>query len=238
MQPPLKHLVVLTALGLFALGASAADDAAAAVQAASRKLAEKPSYAWTSTPKGEGQQRFRLGPTEGRLERDGWTHTKSTMGDSEVEVLRQGERGAVKREGEWRTLVELEENERGAFFARRIRNFKAPAVEAGEMAGNTQGLAKTADGAYAGQLTDAAVQNQLSWGGRRPDAPAIQNAKGSVKFWLKDGLLSKYEYTVSGSFKRPDNDEEMKLDRTVTVEIKDVGAAKVSVPDEVKKKLS
>lgn len=234
----MKHLVALTVLGLFVLGSHAADDTTAAVQAAARKLAEKPSYAWTSTPKSEGQQRFRLGPTEGKLEKDGWVHTKSTMGDSEVEVLRKGDRGAVKREGEWRTLADLEEDERGAFFARRIRNSKAPAVEAGEMAGNTQGLAKTEDGAYAGALTQEAVQNQLSWGGRRPNAPAIQNAKGSVKFWIKDGLLSKYEYTVSGSFKRPDNDEEMKMDRTVTVEIKDVGATKVSVPDEVKQKLS
>ena len=234
----MKHLVALTVLGLFALGSHAADDTTAAVQAAARKLAEKPSYAWTSTPKSEGQQRFRLGPTEGKLEKDGWVHTKSTMGDSEVEVLRKGDRGAVKREGEWRTLADLEEDERGAFFARRIRTSKAPAVEAGEMAGNTQGLAKTEDGAYAGALTQEAVQNQLSWGGRRPNAPAIQNAKGSVKFWIKDGLLSKYEYTVSGSFKRPDNDEEMKMDRTVTVEIKDVGATKVSVPDEVKQKLS
>jgi len=55
---------------------------------------------------------------------------------------------------------------------------------------------------------------------------------------VKDGLLSKYEIVVTGSFKRPDNDEEVKIDRTVTVEIKDVGTTKLEVPDELKKKLS
>ncbi|MFM1770251.1 MAG: Intracellular endo-alpha-(1-_5)-L-arabinanase [Verrucomicrobiota bacterium] len=234
----MKTLLSLSLLCCLAAGVQAADDLAAEVKAAAQQLAGKSGYAWTSTPKSDGQQRFRQGPTEGRLEKDGWTHTKSTMGDSEVEVLRKGDRGAVKREGEWRTLADLEEDERGAWFARRIRNAKAPAAEAGEMAGNTKGLARAEGGAYAGELTQEAAEALLSWGGRRPNAPGVQNAKGSVKFWLKDGLLTKYEYTLSGTFKRPDNDEETKMERTVTVEIKDVGTTKVPLPDDVKQKLS
>lgn len=235
---PMKHLTTLLVLGLCTLGAHAADDLAADVKAAARKLADKPSYAWTSTPKSDGQQRARLGPTEGKTEKDGWIHTKSTMGDSEIEVLRKGEQGAVKREGEWVTLSEMEGDDRGAFWVRRIRNYKAPALDAADLAGQTKALAKGGDGACGGELTQEGAQKLLSWGGRGAEAPAFQNAKGSIKFWLRDGLLSKYEYTVSGSFKRPDNDEEMQINRTVTVEIKDVGTTKVAVPDEVKRKLS
>ena len=56
-----------------------------------------------------------------------------------------------------------------------------------------------------------------------------------MKFWLKDGALSKYEFKVQG--KADFNGNEMDVDRTTTVEIKDVGATKVDVPEDAKKKL-
>jgi hypothetical protein len=71
---------------------------------------------------------------------------------------------------------------------------------------------------------------------RAGDGPAASNAKGSVKFWLKDGGLLKYEFKVKGTVKFGDNDVD--VDRATTVEIKDIGTTKVSVPDEAKKKLS
>jgi hypothetical protein len=77
-------------------------------------------------------------------------------------------------------------------------------------------------------------------GGRRnrggnANAPEISNAKGSAKFWIKDGLLSKYEFKVSGKISFDGNDRE--VDRATTVEIKDVGTTKVEIPEEAKKKL-
>jgi hypothetical protein len=75
-------------------------------------------------------------------------------------------------------------------------------------------------------------------GFRRADAPLPPDAKGSVKFWTKDGMLTKYEYNVQGTVKRPGSDEEYKSNRTTTVEIKEVGTTKIDVPAEVKKKLS
>jgi hypothetical protein len=57
-----------------------------------------------------------------------------------------------------------------------------------------------------------------------------------VKFWLKDGVLTKYEVKVKGTVKWNDNDYEN--DRTTTVEIKDVGKTKLEVPDDAKKKVS
>ena len=57
-----------------------------------------------------------------------------------------------------------------------------------------------------------------------------------MKFWLKDGLLTKYEFNVKGTMSF--NGNEFDNDRTTTVEIKNVGSTKVEVPEEAKKKLS
>ena len=64
----------------------------------------------------------------------------------------------------------------------------------------------------------------------------MNNAKGNVKFWIKDGELSKYEYNVTGSIKFNEND--IDVDRTTDVQIKDVGTTKVTVPESAQKKLS
>jgi hypothetical protein len=75
-------------------------------------------------------------------------------------------------------------------------------------------------------------------GGRRGDggaAPSPANAKGSVKFWLKDGALAKYEVHVEGTFSFNGNDRT--IDRTTTTEIKEVGTTKLDVPEEATKKV-
>jgi hypothetical protein len=68
---------------------------------------------------------------------------------------------------------------------------------------------------------------------RGGDGPAVSNAKGSVKFWIKDGDLVKYEFKVQGTIRF--NETDVDIDRTTTVEIKDVGKTKVDVPEEAKK---
>ena len=97
---------------------------------------------------------------------------------------------------------------------------------------------KKADDAYSADLTEEGVKQLFARGPRRPgaDAPSPTNAKGSVKFWLKDGVLSKYQYNVQGTMEFNGND--VNINRTTAVEIKDVGATKITVPDEAKKKLS
>ena len=57
-----------------------------------------------------------------------------------------------------------------------------------------------------------------------------------MRFWLKDGALAKYEFNLQGSISFNGNDFD--VNRTTTVEIKDVGSTKITVPDEAKKKLS
>ena len=59
--------------------------------------------------------------------------------------------------------------------------------------------------------------------------------QGTAKFWVKDGVLSKYQTKVKGTVSFNGNDRD--VDRTTTVEIKDIGSTKVTVPDEAQKKL-
>jgi hypothetical protein len=85
-------------------------------------------------------------------------------------------------------------------------------------------------------LTEAGAKTLLTFRPRNGgEGPTVTNATGSVKFWLKDGALAKYEFKVKGTVSFNGNDFEN--DRTTTVEIKDVGSTKIEVPDEAKKKL-
>ena len=116
-----------------------------------------------------------------------------------------------------------------------MQNFKAPAAQAEDLAGKVKELKQDGD-VYSGELTEEGAKSQLMFGGRGGgNGPEISGAKGSVKFWVKDGVLSKYEVKVQGKVSFNGNDRD--VDRTTTVEIKDIGSTKVQVPDDAKKKL-
>ena len=120
-------------------------------------------------------------------------------------------------------------------MARRLQNLKAPAAQAEELAGKVRELKQDGD-AYSGDLTEAGAKSLLTFGGRRGggDGPEISGAKGSVKFWVKDGMLTKYETKVKGSISFNGNDRD--VDRTTTVAISNVGSTKIEVPEDAKKK--
>jgi len=113
-----------------------------------------------------------------------------------------------------------------------VRNFRAPAAQATNLVASVKELKKDGD-VYAGDLTEDGAKELLTF--RRGGGATVSNPKGSVKFWVKDGQLSKYEYAVQG--KVDFNGNEVDVDRDTTVVIKDVGATKVVVPDGAKKVL-
>jgi hypothetical protein len=213
------------------------------IQAAVKKLGAD-SYAWKTTvkvPEG-GQGGFRPGPTEGKYAKDGTVCISMTMRDTTTEAFIKGEKGAVKMDDGWKSFEELAAAGGGgqpspaSFRGRMFRNFKAPSAQAEALLEGAQDL-KEVDGACVADLKEDAVKKLMTFGGRPGgQAPEPKGAKGSVKFWLKDGALVKYEFNVQGTVTGRDNNE-MKVDRTTTVEIKDLGTAKVEVPEEVKKKL-
>jgi len=234
----MKKSLVFATLGIFCAAAVfAADDAKSEVKAAAKKLGDKNNYSWTSTPKvegGAGGGNFRPGPTDGQTA-DGIIYLKSTFGDQTMHTAAKGDKVIFKGQDDWE-VADADAQGPAQFAARRMKTFKAPAAEAADLADKAKEL-KSADGAISGDLTEAGAKDLLTFG-RRPggNAAAPKEAKGSVKFWVKDGELAKYEYNVQGKITGRD-DNEISINRTTTVEIKDAGKTKLSLPDDAKKKL-
>jgi hypothetical protein len=214
-----------------------AADAKEEVPAAAKKLGEKANYSWKTTVVVPEGTQFRPGPTDGKTEKDGFIHVKSTFGENTTDIVKKGDKAAfTNRDGEWQTPAEVENQEGPARFrAGMVRNLRTPAEQAVEIAAGAKELKKDGD-AIAGDLTEEAAKNLMRFRRGGGDGPTISNAKGSAKFWVKDGVLTKYEFKVSG--KMDFNGNEIDLDRTTTTEIKDIGTTKVEVPEGAKKKLS
>jgi hypothetical protein len=221
-----------TIVALFTSSLLAADpDPKAEVAAAAKKLAEQPNYSWRTTVEApEGG--FRSGPTEGKATQDGLAHVKMTFRDNEMQVVLKGDKAAVLDEdGSWVPAAELENAEgAGRFLSRLARGVTTPAAQVAELASSAKELKKEGD-VISGELTEEGAQSLLRFR-RGGDAPALANAKGAVKVWIKDGVLSKYEYQVQGTVTFNNND--FNIDRTTTVEIKDIGTTKLTVADQAK----
>ena len=210
------------------------------VKSAAQKLAAADNYSWTTTME---SPRFSPGPSHGKTEKGGYTYVDFSMQDNTIEAVVKGGKGAIKTEDGWQSLADAaKDNGEGGFnprmmMARRMQNYKTPAAEAEDLTGKVKDLVMT-NNAWSGDLTEEGAKSLMTFG-RRPgggQAPAISNAKGSVKFWIKDGVLTKYQFKLQGTMNR--NGEDMDIGRTTTVEIKDVGATKVTVPEEAKNKMS
>jgi hypothetical protein len=208
-----------------------------AVKNAAQKLAAADSYSWTTTIE---SSQFQPGPSHGKTEKGGFTFVDFNFQDNKVEAYAKEGKGAIKGEEGWKSLSEAakDDGDGGFNFMRmlsmRMQEYKAPAAEAGEIADKTKELTE-ADGVYSGDLTEDGAKTLLSFRRRSNDGPAISKAKGSVKFWVKDGVLTKYQYKVQGTMNF--NGDDRDIDRTTTVEIKDVGATKVVLPDDAKAKV-
>ena len=235
----MKHTLLAGLLTLCAGSLLAAD---ASPKDAAKKLADQKNYSWKTTVDAGANARFRPGPTEGKTEKDGFTMVSVTFGDNTTEAIIKGEKCVVSTEDGWQTAEEMSgdgggQPNPGRFLARMFQNYKTPAVQAEEIAAKTKDLKET-DGAWKGDLTEEGAKQLLSFGGRRGGGggPEISNAKGWAKFWIKDGVLTKYEFNVQGEMSFNNND--IKMDRTTTTEIKEMGTTKLTVPDAAKKKLS
>jgi hypothetical protein len=236
----MKTLLMLTTALTAATSLLAADSPSGdAVKSAAQKLAAADNYSWTQTME---SAQFNPRPSHGKTEKGGFTYLDFTMRDNKIEAVVKGGKGAIKTEDGWQSLDDAAKASGDGgfnpvqFMARRVQNLKNPATEAEEIAAKAKDLSKT-DDVYAGELTEEGAKSLMAFGRRGGQASEIRNAKGSVKFWIKDGVLTKYQYKLQGVGKNRDG-EDMDIDRTTTVEIENVGSTKVAVPDEAKGKLS
>ena len=206
----------------------------AAVKAAAEKLGGKGSYAWTLVSKPETGEGFRM-EMEGKTDKSGFNLLTLTFGDNKIEAVRSASKIAVLRDGEWKTPEDMEERE--ARMSRRFQEMKLPPAEAAELADKAGALKAGDDGLYSGDLTEQGVKDLFARWRRGGQGPEAKDAKGWIKFWVKDGLLTRYQYNTKGKITVGQDQNEMEIDRTSTVEIKDVGTTKVTVPEGAKKKL-
>ena len=231
----MKTQVLTLAASFITASILAADSSPAdTVKAAAKALGGKDNYSWKTTIEFGNNE----GTVEGKAEKDGATLLTISGGDQSTDAALKGGKSALKVEGAWKTLAEAaEEGQPGAarFISRMLQNFKAPAAEAEDIAGKVKEL-KLAEGVYSGDLTEEGVKSLLRWRRAGGTPPEVTGAKGSAKFWVKDGALTKYEYKLEGTMTI--NGNERDVSRKNTVEIKDVGTTKVNVPEEAAKKLS
>lgn len=234
---------LLTA-SLVAVQAGPKEDATAAA----KKLAEK-SYSWKTSSEnagggggGGGGGRGGFGSQEGKISADGTALVTMPGRENNTEAVIKGDKFAVKRGEGWQSAAELAANAeggggRGRGGAAMFRNFKAPATRALDLIGQTKEL-KSADGVISGDLTEEGAKSLMAFGGRGGGGggPEISGAKGSVKFWVKDGVLTKMETKTQGKMSFNGNDRD--IDRTTTTEFKEIGTTTVTVPEDAKKKLS
>jgi hypothetical protein len=230
---------------LFAVPLLAAESSPQAeVKAAVAALAGQTNYSWKTTVEVPADARFRPGPTEGRTEKGGYTLLSLSFRDNVTEAVLKGTNGALKTpDSGWQSLAEAAQDDGGGpnpgmFLARMLQSFKAPAVQAAELADQAREMKKGTNG-ISGELPEEAARTLLTFRPRGRagggEGPAVSNAKGSVKFWIADGRLSRYQFHVQGTVSFNGNDRD--VDRTTTVEIKDVNTTRIDVPDEAKGKL-
>lgn len=231
-------LVACFAVSSLALAAAESKDD---VKQAIEKLKTQPNYGWTAKLEMPGTQ-FTLSPTKGQTEKDGFTVITQELNENTAQAVLKGDKAAVKVEEEWKLVSELEAGagNRGAWMARMLTRVKSPAEEAADLLAKVKELKAGEAGLYSGDLTEDGAKELLTFGRRRSNAenapPAPKNAKGSAKFWIKNGMLLKFESSLEGTMTI--REEERDIKRTRTVEIENVGKTKVEVPAEAKKKFN
>jgi hypothetical protein len=244
----MKKRMLIGTIALVA-GSLLAADPKDDVAAAASKLADTGNYSWKSTMDLGPNSQFTPGPTEGKIDKDGYTWLSVTFNDNTTEAVKKGDKVAVKGEDGWEAAEAGGGGGGGGgggfnpvtMMSRRMQNLKPPAAEIQDLVTKVKDITKDGD-AYSAELTEEGAKSLATMGfGRRGggggNRPGPTDVKGSVKFWIKDGALTKYQTKVSG--KRPNRDGDIEpFERTTTVEVKDVGATKVTVPDEAKKKLT
>jgi hypothetical protein len=232
----LRHLFAFGSIGLIVATTSAAD-LKDQLAAAAKQLGEKSNYSWITTTRESDGRGGPLGPIDGKTEKEGVTWLSFVVGGLPIEVFMQGQKGTAKALEGWQTFDEVARmGATPGAVIRYLRTYKTPASETAVLGGKAKDF-KPMEDAVVGDLPEEAVKEMLLIGARRREGqePQATDAKGTIKYWLKDGALTKYEINVQG--KVTSGDRESTINRTMKTEIKDVGATKLDIPEEAKPKM-
>lgn len=226
----MKNAVLGLVAGMVAIAAGAdGADWKSDVKAAAGKLADATNYSWTTTASLEGVgPAYQPGPLAGKAEKGGYTHYTARQGEVAYEVVSQGEKIVCLYQNRWFTPDQLAASNMD-WLVNLLRSFLPPAAEASELATLAQNHQPAADGIISAKLGEDAVKKFLMRGRRA--LREIKDIQGTVKFWVNSGRLTKYEYQLSGTIFIGEDRREQAIKSTTRVEIKDVSATKVVVPE-------
>jgi hypothetical protein len=206
---------------------------------ASKKATEMTSYSFSSHIEIEG------GPVpmdfefNGKYSKETATHVQGEAMGRDFEVYKQGEKVAIKREGEW----SLESGARRGGMREMER--AVPHEELKEIDKKFKEVKKSASkervgekecSVYEGELSEKAVKEMIPMG---RGMGAMENAEisGSAKLWIdEEGVIRKYEMSVNMNLDFQGNQLEMKILRST--ELSGIGDTIVEIPSEVTSLLS
>ena len=228
-------LIRIFALAVFCLsGALLGEEVNQELVASATKLAEADSYSWKSVTN-DGADNGSTLITDGKTDKTGYATVNLNSGDFYVRLVIKGTSGAINAGDGWKTADDLTDNRRAArFLSSTVRGFKSPAVLAQEFATHAKDLRSEED-AYVTDVSGNEAAQLLSPMANLRGGREMSNAKATVRFWVRDGVLSRYQVHATYTVTRNGNDTQ--IDRTTTVDFSDVGSTMVEVPDDMKKKL-
>jgi hypothetical protein len=228
-----RTLTLAVALVMAGFIAAAETKPADMVTSALASLKAATNYAWTATIQ---IPQFEPGPVKGRTERGGYSMVSQEFNDNTTEVVFKGDKAAVKGEEGWQNLDEAQGP--AAMMGGWLTAYGTAADEAGKLLKGVKELKSGDQNLFTGDLTPEAAKDLMTFKPRRGQAPPPpKDAKGSVKFWVKDGALTKFESHLQATVSFGPNQDEQPFEVTRTIEIQNVGATKMDVPAEAKKKL-
>ena len=154
-------------------------------QKAAAALGSQTNYAWQATVEVPADSQFKPGPTDGKTEKGGYTTLSFSFGDNTTEAVLKGTNGAIKTDDGWKTLADAMKDDGGGgfnptmFIARRVQNYKVPAVEAASLADAAKELKKDTN-SISGDLTEAGAKDVVVIPAARRErrrGPTVTNPK-------------------------------------------------------------
>jgi hypothetical protein len=219
-----------------AVGSAISRDAREDVQAAVKKLEEAPNYSWTASYQNVARNGVVTVEHEGKAEKDGVTWIAGRNANAATEGAFKGDVWVVKTADGWKGSAdpapEGGKPNLALFSANWLRTNKGTLARAGRLAEQVKDMKSEGNGVYSGDLTEEGVTSTFD---RGLAGEKVADGKASVKFWVKNGVLTKYEVKASG--KRILKTTETPSNFIRSVEFKDVGTTKIDVPAEAKAKL-
>jgi hypothetical protein len=165
-------------------------------------------------------------------------HESKADGKALVAVTK-GDRAVIQSDTGWKTLAEMSRGkDKPSADLVELANARTPADELAALSSKLSELKVESDDSYSGKL-DAADAKAIMAFLVKHRAPMpnmeVSSASGSLRIWLKDGLLRKYVLTTAGAISLPFGKKE--INRIATVSITDFGTTQLEVPAEAKAKL-